>query len=76
MNILFLVNSFKRGGAERVILNLLNYLPKLNSDLNLFLYFLERADDPYPVRDLLDRQGSPRAQGLEGGNSRGLRFPL
>jgi len=49
MKILFLVNSFKRGGAERVIINLLNHLPKLNSNLNLFLYFLEDAVDPYPV---------------------------
>jgi len=49
MNLLCLVSSFKRGGAERVIINLLNYLPKLDANLNLFLYFLEDAYDPYPV---------------------------
>jgi N-acetylgalactosamine-N,N'-diacetylbacillosaminyl-diphospho-undecaprenol 4-alpha-N-acetylgalactosaminyltransferase len=49
MKVLFLVNSFKRGGAERVIINLLNYLPELNPSLQLHLYFLEYAVDPYPV---------------------------
>jgi len=65
MNILFLVNSFKRGGAERVIINLLNYLPGLDPDLKLFLYFLEDAVNPYPVPDhvhLMKRKKRPKFQ--------------
>ena len=51
MKILFLINSLAPNGAERSTVNLLNYLPKIDPQLNLYLYLLEKSKSSFPVPD-------------------------
>ena len=49
MNILLLINELGTGGAERVILYLIKYLPKIDPKINLYLFLLEKVDTTYPI---------------------------
>jgi N-acetylgalactosamine-N,N'-diacetylbacillosaminyl-diphospho-undecaprenol 4-alpha-N-acetylgalactosaminyltransferase len=48
-NILFIINSLAANGAERVLVKLLEHLPRLNRHLNLSLLVLEEVDNPLKI---------------------------
>jgi len=49
MNILLLINELGTGGAERIILYLIKYLPKIDPKINFYLFLLEKVDTTYPI---------------------------
>ncbi len=51
MNVLFLINDFDRGGAQRVVTQLLRYLPHPIPDSKFYLYLLEESEICYPLPD-------------------------
>lgn len=51
MKILFLINEFGRGGAERVVSYLLYHLPKISPELIPILCILEKSEYAYPIPD-------------------------
>jgi len=51
MNILFLINEFERGGAERVVSYLLNQPPKSHPEIVPILFTLEKSDYAYSISD-------------------------
>jgi N-acetylgalactosamine-N,N'-diacetylbacillosaminyl-diphospho-undecaprenol 4-alpha-N-acetylgalactosaminyltransferase len=49
MKILFLINEFGTGGAERVVSYLLKYLPEFDPKIKLYLYLLEDEEKTYLI---------------------------
>ena len=54
MKILFLINEFERGGAERVVSYLLTHLPKFYPEINPVLYLLEKSEYAYSLPENID----------------------
>lgn len=54
MKVLFLINEFGRGGAERVVSYLLNHLPTISPELIPVLYTLEESEIAYPIPDNIE----------------------
>jgi N-acetylgalactosamine-N,N'-diacetylbacillosaminyl-diphospho-undecaprenol 4-alpha-N-acetylgalactosaminyltransferase len=53
MNILFLINEFERGGAERVVSYLLQDLPQRFDDSKFWIFLLEKSEISYPLPDFV-----------------------
>ena len=54
MNKLILINEFGRGGAERVVSYILDYLPKFDTKNKYYLYLLENLKNTYPLPDKIE----------------------
>lgn len=54
MKILFLINEFEKGGAERVVSYLLTHLPKFYPEINPILYLLEKSAFAYSLPENID----------------------
>jgi N-acetylgalactosamine-N,N'-diacetylbacillosaminyl-diphospho-undecaprenol 4-alpha-N-acetylgalactosaminyltransferase len=49
MNVLFLINEFERGGAERVVSYLLQHFTQINPKIIISLFILEKSAHAYPI---------------------------
>jgi N-acetylgalactosamine-N,N'-diacetylbacillosaminyl-diphospho-undecaprenol 4-alpha-N-acetylgalactosaminyltransferase len=53
MKILFLINEFEKGGAERVVSHLLHHLPEKSPQLIPTLFILDKSEFAYPIPENL-----------------------